>query len=585
MNKTILLPLVALLSSGAAIAENTKVLKFSDNGTPTTFDPVQSATRYSNRVTTAVYDTLYEYKYLKSPYELKPNLAVALPQVSEDGLTYTIELKKGVKFIDDPAFANGKGREVTAEDFVYSLKRHFDAKNRSQGAWLWAGKIVGLDDWKTAGSDYSKNIEGLRALDSHTVQITLVKPFPQLTYTLAMGFAAIVPHEAVNKYGRELSVHPVGSGPFKLVSHNSTKTILEKNPNYRQEIFDVQADGYDAEKQAFTGVASLNGKKLPIVDRVEMSWVKQASARWNSFNKDNEIINTTLQNEQLNEVLESKHPVKLKPEYAKKYNFRVETEAGLVYNVFNFDDEYFGYSDDPKINAANKALRCAIVKSFDWPKRISRFYLGLGEAYPGFIVPGTDGFDPNMDPSSIQKDIAGAKKLLKEHGWNKRNLPTLYYPGVSSTRNKQFFEQFRGNLTRIGYPKKKVKLKSYATFGDFNKDVKLSKTQIVPMGWGLDYPDAENTLQLFYGPNRSPGANSSNYNNPEFDKLYEQAAVMQPSPERTAIYQKMNQIVVDDCVGIGGFSRTSIQMWHKDVTLWPQDNVLGNYLKYIDVEK
>ncbi len=187
MKKFTLLPLAALVASSLAMADDIKVLKFSEDGTPTTFDPVQAGTTYANTVTTAVYDTLYEYKYLKSPYELKPNLAVDMPQVSEDGLTYTIKLKKGVKFIDDAAFVDGKGREVTADDFVYSIKRHFDAKNRSQGSWLWTGKIVGVDDWKANGSDYAKSIEGLQALDSHTVQIKLIKPFPQLTYTLAMG--------------------------------------------------------------------------------------------------------------------------------------------------------------------------------------------------------------------------------------------------------------------------------------------------------------------------------------------------------------------------------------------------------------
>ena len=138
--KTKVLTLAALLASSLTTqATSLKVCKFSEDGTPTTFDPVQSATQYANNITTAVYDTLYEYKYLQTPYTLKPNLAVAMPTVSADGLTYTIKIKQGVYFIDDPAFADGKGRGVTAQDFVYSIKRHFDPKNRSQGSWLWAG--------------------------------------------------------------------------------------------------------------------------------------------------------------------------------------------------------------------------------------------------------------------------------------------------------------------------------------------------------------------------------------------------------------------------------------------------------------
>ncbi|WP_413282964.1 ABC transporter substrate-binding protein [Vibrio sp. MA40-2] len=584
MKKITLLSLTLMMASGLSYADNAKVFKYSSNGTPTTFDTTQVGTTYSNTIATSVYDTLYEYEYLATPFKLKTNLATTFPVISDDGLIYTIKIKQGVKYADDPAFPSGKGREVVADDFVYSLKRHFDPENRSQGAWLWAGKIVGLDEWKASGSDYNKEVSGLKALDKYTIQITLTKPYPQLIYTLTMGYAGIVPKEAVAKYGRELSIHPVGSGPFKLISHNNTKTVLVKNPNYRHETFDLAASGYDPELQGETGLAELDGKTLPIVDRIEANWIKQGSARWNSFTKDNEIVNTSLRNEEMETVLLSKDPVQLKPEYAEKYNFKVSTEAGFVYNLFNFDDDYFGYSDDPKTNAQNKALRCSIIKSFDWPQRIDRFYLGLGKAYPGFIVPGTDGFDPDMDKTSITQDIEGAKKLLKDNGWTAKNLPVLYYPSVSSTTAKQFFEQFRGNLTKIGYPKNKIKFKTYATFGDFNKDLKQSKTQMMGMAWGLDYPDAENTLQLFYGPNRSPGSNSSNYNNPDYNALYEKSSVMQPSPERTAIYKQMNQILVDDCVGIGSFSRTSVSLWHKNAIMWPQESVIGNYFKYVDVK-
>lgn len=579
-----LLPLAALIMATCAHAADDKVFKFSDNGAPSTFDPVQSGTMYSNEIVTAIFDTLYEYKYLKRPYEIEPNLAEGMPQVSEDGLTYTIKIKQGVKFADDPAFADGKGREVTAQDFVYSIERHYDPKNRSQGAWVWEGKIAGMDDWKAAGSDYAKPIAGLKALDKYTIQITLTQKFPQLTYTLAMGYAGVVPHEAVEKYGREFGLHPVGSGPFKMESTNSTKTVLVRNDAYRSDIFHAKAEGYDAKVHGATGIAKLDGKAMPFVDRVEANWIKQSSARWNSFTKENEIQNTSLQNEQLDQVLSSRDPVTLRPEYAAKYNYRVATETGMVFNMFNFDDEYFGFNKDPKINAQNKALRCAIVSSFSWPKRIQRFYLGLGHAYAGFIVPGTDGFDPNMGKEAIEQNIAKAKKLLKENGWNAKNLPVLYYPTVSDVKSKQMYEEFRGYLTKIGYPKNKIKLKAYATFGDFNKDIKESKTQMVPMGWSLDYPDAENTLQLFYGPNRSPGANSANYNNPEYDKIFKQASVMQPSPERTELYKQLNKMLVDDCVGVGSFSRTSVALWHKDAIMWPEASILGNYFKYVDVQ-
>ncbi len=562
-----------------------KVLKYSEDGAPSNFDPVQSATIYANKITTAVYHTLYEYKYLKVPYELKTNLAEAMPVVSKDGLTYTIKIRKGVKYKDDACFKNGKGREVVAQDFIYSIKRHFDPKNRSQGSWLWKGKILGIDKWKKSGAKYGKKVEGLQALDKYTIQIKLVKPYPQLIYTFAMGFSSVVPEESVKKYGRELSIKPVGSGPFYVASHTSKKTVLERNKNYVGKKFNAKEEGYDPKIHGASGIANLNGKTMPFVDRVEVNWVKELVARWNSFTKGNEIVWTMLQNQQISEVLETKHPVKLKKKFAAKYNFRVGREAGLVYNHFNMDNKKLGYHPNPKIAEKNKALRCAVRKAVNWRKRIDKFYLGIGDAYPGFIPPIVDGFDKTLPNDSVKLDIVGAKKLLKDAGWNAKNLPTIIYPGVSSVRTRQFFEDFRGNMSKIGYPKKKIKFKGYATFGDFNKDVKRRKTMLVPMGWGLDYPDAENTLGLFYGPNASPGSNASNYDNPQYDKLYAAASTMQPGLERTELYKKMNKIIIDDCVTVSSFSRTRVYLWHKNAIMWPQRDIINNIFKYSDIKK
>jgi oligopeptide transport system substrate-binding protein len=561
-----------------------KVLRYSEDGAPTNLDPVASATQYTNIVVTAIFDTLYEYKYLKRPYELKPNLAEGFPEISKDGLTYKFKIKKGVYFADDPAFKDGKGREVIADDFVYSIKRHFDPKERSQGEWLWQGKIVGLDEWKKSGSDYSKEIPGLKALDRYTIQITTIGPFPQLLYTLAMGYSAFVPREAVEKYKQEFSVKPVGSGPFMLKSHNTTKTVLLRNPKYRDDKFDPVAEGYVEAEHGKTGIKALAGKKAPIVDEVQLEWIKEQVARWNSFTKGNETVWAVLQPEQLNEVVASKNPIKLKPAFESKYHHRVNQETEVVYNFFNMDDPRIGTVKDPKQNERNKALRCAIRKGFDWQQRIDRFYLGIGKAFPGIIPPGSDGFDPNMDQASIKLDVEGAKKLLGDNGWSPASLPTLEYSIVSSVKDRQFYEQFRGFMEKIGYPKNKITLKTYATFGDYNKDIKSRKTMMIGMAWGLDYPDAENVLGLLYGPNASPGSNSSNYDNPEFNALFKKASAMQPSKERTEYYKQLNKIMIDDCVAISGFSRTRIFMWHKNAIMWPERNMIGGTgLKYMDV--
>ncbi len=566
------------------IDPNSKVVFYSERGSPTTLDPIQSSTRYSNLIVTTVYDILYDYKYLKFPYELKCGLAEHMPFISPDGLVYTIKIKKGVKFIDDPAFPDGKGREVTVHDFIYSMKRHFDPKNRSQGNWVWHGKIAGFEDWKKNGADYNKDVAGLKALDPYTIQIILTKPFPQFVHTLTMGFAGVVPREAVEKYGKEFSVHPVGSGPYYMGSFNPKKIVLIRNPHYRNEICDIYDEGYNEAIHGSYGLKSIHGKKLPIVDKIVVRFIEEENSRWNSFNKGTEIQNTVIPIIQVDNVLLSKQkPYKLKPEYEKDCYVRDELDFGLVYSAFNMEDPNFGQSSDPEKNKKNKALRCAIRKAFNWPERIKRFYFGLGEAFPGVIQPGLEGYG-DLPNDSIVHDIAAAKKLLKDAGFTPSNLPVLEYSSVATMKDKQFFEQFRGWLKKIGYPSEKIKYRVFANFGDFITGIKEKQLVFFPLAWGLDYPDSENLLQLFYGPNESPGSNSTNYKNPEFDKMYEQAAVMLPGPVRTELYKKMNRIIVDDCVVIAGFSRVHMHFWHKNTIMFPTINII-NTLKFIDVVK
>ena len=563
-----------------------KVYRHSMDQAPSSLDPVQTSNVYANFVVLNAFDTLFAYKYLARPYELKTNLAADWPDISDDGLTYTIRLKRGVFFIDDSSFANGKGREVVAEDFVYSIKRHFDPSTRPQGAWLWNGRIVGLNEWKAAGSDYAVEVPGLLALDSHTLQIRLNSPYPQLLFTLAMGYSALVPREAVEYYGREFAVHPVGSGPFKMLSYDTSKVVFERNESFRQEPIDIEFEGYDPEQHSASGVSAIDGRSPPFIDRLEINFIAESSARWNSFTKGDEIQYTSIPNEQVDRVLASKQPVTLQPEYAEKYHFQTGLEAGFVFSSFNMDFPEFGYNDDPERERRNKALRCAVNKAFSWEQRNESFYIGLGQAFPGIIVPVAPEFDPDLSTDSITRDVAGAKQLLADNGWTPENLPPLVYGSTSGVTSRLYFEQFRAWMKEIGYPTDKVILKSYATFGDISKAWKDSVLPFVSKGWGLDFPDAENTLQLFYGPNGSPGSNDANYRNPEYDRLYELSSTMLPSPERTAIYRQMNRMLIDDCVAITGLSRIRIFLWHKDIIAIPDREIVGGFfLRYVDVAK
>lgn len=546
------------------------------DGAPTSLDPIHASSIYANFLVVNFYDTLYRYSYLARPYQITPNLAESLPEVSADGLIYTIRIKPGVRFIDDPAFPNGKGRTIRAQDFVYSLKRHFDPAMRSQGSWMWQGKIVGLDEWKENGARYDEDIPGLRALDDRTLQIQLITPFPQLTHTLAQGYAAIVPHEAVDHYGSEFGVHPVGSGPFSLQSFDSTRAVLSRNKNFRAEPLNLVSEGYDPDTQQVYGLESLEGRSPPFVDRVEVEFIAEDAARWNTFNSgllDYVKVPVT----QFDRILASRNPPRLKPELERRYHLLANLESGFVHTDFNMDDQRIGHHPDAEQNARNRALRCAIIKAFDWPRRNEIFYSGLGRIFPGVIVPITPEFDHKQSLQSVTRNLDEARSLLKRNGWNADNLPVLEYGFPSSVTERQMFEQFRSFMADIDYPEEKIRPLTFASYGDYARAYLNREVMLITSAWTMDYPDSENTMQLFFGPNASPGANNANYRNLEYDRLYREAAVMPESPMRTALYRQMSQMVIDDCVSITGLSRTLILLWDKHFRMLPDRSFVGGY--------
>ena len=578
------LTLVAACSEPAGPAgksHTASVYRHAMDGAPRSLDPAQASSVYAKMLVVNLYDTLYRYQYLARPYELAPNLAEEMPRVSADGLIYTIRLRPGARFVDDEAFPGGTGRAVTAEDFVYSIKRHFDPATRAQGAWLWQDRIVGLDQWKASGSDYDLEVPGLRALDERTIQIQLISPFPQLTHTLAQGFAAVVPREAVEHYGSEFPIRPVGSGPYRLERFDSAGAVLARNPSYRPQAFSLEEEGYDPATQSHLGLDRLEGRMPPFTDRIEVSFIAEDAARWNTFIAgETDFIKVPVT--QFDQVLSSRLPPRLTPEMSERFQLAANLESGFVHTDFNMADPRIGYHPDPDQDARNRALRCAVIKAFDWPRRNEVFYYGIGRVFAGIIPPVSPEFDPRQDNSWTERNLAAARNLLRDSGWHAGNLPVLEYGFPSSVTERQMFEQFRSFMTEIGYPEEKVRPLTYANYGDYARAYLNREVMLVTTGWTMDYPDAENTMQLFYGPNASPGSNSANYDNPEFNRLYRASATMQPSPMRTSMYRSMNHTLLEDCATISGIARTLILIWNRDLLMLPDRSFVGGfYFRYV----
>jgi len=575
----LVLLLVSACESQAPETDNgqtERVYRHAMDGAPAGLDPAHASNIYANFLVVNLYDTLYRYKYLARPYQLEPNLAEELPQVSTDGLIYTIRLKPGVSFIDDAAFPEGKGRPVTAEDFVYSIKRHFDPATRSQGAWLWQDKIVGLDEWRENGADYAEEISGVRALDERTIQIQLISPFPQLTHTLAQGFSAVVPREAVEHYGREFAVHPVGSGPYMLDRFDSAGATLLRNPDFRAEPLSLEAEGFDAATQGEYGLEELEGMVPPFSSRIEIEFIAEDAARWNTFSSG-QLDFVKVPVTQFDQVLESRTPPRLTDEMAQKYHMLASLESGFVHTDFNMADQRIGYHPDPDQNARNHALRCAITKAFDWQRRNEMFYFGLGKVFAGAIPPTMPEFEASLDADHTARNLDEANTLLNNFGWTPENLPVLEYGIASSVTERQMFEQFRSFLSDIGYPEDKIRPLIYATYGDYARAYLNREVMLITLSWTMDYPDAENTMQLYFGPNASPGANTANYNNEEYNRLFRAGATMPSSPMRTAMYRKMNNLLIEDCATISGISRTLVMLWDRNARMLPDRQFVGGY--------
>jgi ABC-type transport system substrate-binding protein len=579
----VLAPLVAACGSERG-ADDARVYRHAVDGTPRTLDPVSAATTYSSLVVVNLFDTLYRYKYLARPYELAPNLAVGLPSVSDDGLTYTIRLRDDARFIDDPAFGDDRGRGVTASDVVYSLKRHFDPAQRSRGAFLWAGRIAGLDAWGDAGADYDQPVAGLEAVDDHTLRIRLTEPYPLLPHTLTTGFSAVVPREAVERYGREFGVRPVGSGPFRLQSFDSTMARLARNPDFTRPPLDLAAEGFVADRHGGLGLERVDGGTYPFVDGIEIHFIEETAARWSAF-AGGAVDNIVVPNERLDSVLATRDPITLRPEITERYHGFAALELGFVYTGLDMSDPRYGHHPEPERAAANRALRCAMRSAFDWQQRNETFYYGIGRVFPGVIPPAVPSFDPQRSRASVTTDLERGRRLLAEHGWNADNLPALTYGYVGSVAQRQIFAQFRDRMLALGFPPGKIVAEVFPTFGEFSRAIDERQLDVFFLSWLLDYPDAQNTLQLFYGPNATPGSNNFNYDNPEFDALYERAISMQPGPERTRLYRRMNGLVIDDCVAISGLSRNRVHLWNDDIAMLPDSEILaGFFLRFVDVE-
>lgn len=547
-----------------------EMVMFGETSRIRSLDPAKTGDVASSMATGNIYEGLLEYHYLERPYRLIPGLAEDMPEVSEDGLTYTFRIRQGIYFQDDPCFVetDGKGRELTAEDFVYSIKRVADVKNASPGFWAFNDRIRGLNDFREASmgedpTDYDMEVEGLRALDRYTLQVILERPFPQFLYVLTLHYAYAVPREAVEFYGDDFRRNPVGTGPFILGSWRPNYRIeFVRNPKWaetgRVELYpDTGAPG-DAE----AGLLDDAGKPIPFLDRIVRYVVDDSATQWLMFLRG-QFESSGISRDNWDAVLGDDRA--LTDELLERgITLAVSPTLTIFYYGFNMNDPVLGHSDDPEQDRRNRALRQAMTSAFNTAQWI-RFYNNRITRPTGPIPPGVAGYVEREERWPF--DLERARELMVEAGYpdgrdpatGRRLQITLELGSADSPEVRQSTELFADFMNQIGV----VINPSFNNWPTFLDKLQRGQAQMFGLGWVADYPDAENFLQLFYGPNTSPGPNHAHYRNAEFDRLYEKARVMHDSPERTELYQRMADIVIEDCPWIFQAQPLAYGLFHK----------------------
>ena len=531
----------------APAASAPKVVRYAFLSAETSLDPARISDLYSRIVTAHVFDALYKYDYLSTVPAVRPNTAVAMPEIADDFKTWTIRIKPGIYFTDDPAFG-GKKRELVAADYVYSWKRLYDPVNKCPLYDSYREKgVIGVDELRQAvlknktPFDYDREVAGLRALDRYTLQFKLDKPNPRFLYILAdNGITNALAREVVEYYKDAIGDHPVGTGPFRLASwRRSSRMVLERNPNFREEFYDGQPAADDAKAQAL--LQKFKGRRIPMIDRVEISVIEEPQPRWLSFVNSEFDIVAPLPYEFAAQAVPNG---KLAPNLAKRgiqLDRVLSPDRTLTY--FNMEDPVVGgYTPD------RVALRRAINLGIDVQHEI--MFIRMGQAIPAqsLVAPNTHGYDPHYKNENSDYDLARAKALLDMYGYvdrdgdGWRDMPdgkplVVEYASYPDSSGRQFSEEWGTALTALNI-RFKIRM---AQFPEQLKAGKAGQLMVWQLGYTAINPDLQDGLQLLYGP-ASGGQNLSRFRHAEFDALYERMLKLPDGPERLALVNEALKI-------------------------------------------
>jgi len=531
-----------------------KVLRICFSSAETSFDPARISDIYSRAVTGHIFESFYGYDHLARPPRVVPVLADGMPESSDDFRVWTVRIKQGIYFSDDPAF-KGQKRELTAEDLIYGFKRLVDPANKSPNATAALEEnMLGLAEARKAAIDgkkpfdYDTPIPGLKALDRYTVRFTLAEPRPRFVTSMLThaSIAGAQAREVVEFYGDKIGDHPVGTGPFRLKQWvRSSRIVLERNPQFREVLYDAQPAPDDADGQAIA--ARLKGRRLPLVDGVEISIIEESQPRWLSFlNAQIDGLLSNLASVPSEFVTVAAPNGKIAPNLAKRgiKLFRtLQADSALMY--FNMEDPVVGGYTPEKI-----ALRRALSLAYDIDGEIYRIRRGQAVRAQAPVVPHTSGYDPKFKSEMGDYDPPRAKALLDLYGYVDRDgdgwreMPdgkplTL----VVSTEPDQIYRQYN-DLMRRCWGEIGIRIEfEQQQWPAHLKQALAGKLQIWALGSSATDPDGQTALQRLYGP-QGGQQNLARFKLPAFDRIYERMSSLPDGPEREALFREAKRLAV-----------------------------------------
>lgn len=633
---------------------------------PKHLDPVQSYSSNEIQFTAQIYEPPLQYHYLKRPFTLIPLTAESIPTIkffNNQGVplpvdvqpadiaysVYEVSIKPGIFYQPHPAFVKNEQegwqyhhlndqelrlinelsdfrrtatRELTAEDYIYQIKRLAHPRLHSPIYGLMADYIVGLQEYaqilrqidqeQSAGKvflDLRKYpLKGVELVDAYTYRIKIKGIYPQFLYWLAMPFFAPIPWEADSFYSQQgliqknitLDWYPVGTGPYMLTENNpNLRMILQRNPNFHDEHYPSEGLPEDTGN----GLLSDAGKKLPFIDKIVFTREKESIPRWNKF-LQGYYDATGIGSDSFDQAVQlvGQGEATVTDEMAAQ-GIRLETTVAVstYYMGFNMLDPIVGDGGNKFQRESARKLRQAISIAVDYEEFISIFANGRGLPAQSPIAPGIAGYRDGkkginpvvydwVNDRPQRKSIQVARALLAEAGYpngidQKTGAPLILYFDVTARSSD---DRSKLDWMRKQFNKLNIQLVIRSTdYNRFQDKIRKGNAQIFEWGWNADYPDPENFLFLLYGPQRkvgNNGENAANYDNPEYNKLFEKMKDMQDGPKRQQIIDRMLEILRYDAPWLWGYHPKDYGLYHSWYQNVKLNRISNNNLKYLKID-